>query len=81
VKLFVKEIIIIFDKININNNNSISSYRRSSTMGFTSVYSTRRNDPRRNDPRQNERDKTTRDEITRDEMTDDEITQSHKKRC
>jgi hypothetical protein len=30
--------------------NSIFSYRRSSTMGFTSFYGTRRNDPRRKDP-------------------------------
>jgi hypothetical protein len=33
--------------------NSISSYRRSSTMGFTSFYSTRRNDSIRNDRRRN----------------------------
>jgi hypothetical protein len=49
--------------------NSISSYRRSSTIGFTSFYGTRRNDPRR-------KDQMTRDEMTRDEMTGDEITRS-----
>jgi hypothetical protein len=33
------------DKIFIFTLNSISSYRRSSTMGFTSFYDTRRNNP------------------------------------
>jgi hypothetical protein len=37
------------DKIVNFSLNSISSYRRSSTIGFTSFYGTRRNDPRRND--------------------------------